>query len=258
MNLTVKDLQKRKLKKCYLMIQIVSKELKMRIEGNIVERKINFLYGTDTSARRTVLGIVIDEPENNRFWLDLFQNLKGRGVEEILYLVTEKSKNIDRCSKIIYNNICIVEEMNQFIDKVYMYCPHAISHKVATNLKNIFLLKNIDIFYEELKLFKETYSDLSILQIVLENKLNNIQKFYQYDVIYRKLFFPRYCVRDIQKEINKLSTKESLCVNIDDIIHDLLPLVKSFEKGTSHSKSEWNMILKHIYIENLGKLEQYL
>ena len=258
MDLTVKDLQKRKLKKCYLMLQIISKELKMRIEGNIVEKKIIFLYGTDTSARRTVLGIVIEEPENNRFWLDLFQNLKGIGVEEILYLVTEKSKNIERCSKIIYNNICIIEEMNQFINKVYMYCPYAIAHKVATNLKDIFLLENIDMFYEELKIFKETYSELSILQIVLENKLDSIQKFYKYDVIYRKLFFPRYCIRDIQKEINKLSTKDILCVSIDDVINNLLSLVETFEKGTSHSKSEWNMILKQIYIENLGKLEQYL
>ena len=58
------DLQKRKLKKCYIAVYIITKEIKIRNETCITNKKLNVVFGLDVLGDRQILGIYFDN-ENN-------------------------------------------------------------------------------------------------------------------------------------------------------------------------------------------------
>ena len=106
------DLQKRRLQKCYLSLTFFTEIIKTRNEGCFSTRKLYVLLGTDIYGNRQVVGTFFENTEYNRFWLEVFENLKARGIDFVLFLVTPHNKNIERYIKSIkdYLNIEISVE----------------------------------------------------------------------------------------------------------------------------------------------------
>ena len=98
-NLT--DFQKRKLKSFYISLYMISKEIKIRTELTIADKKLYTLIGVDARGIRQILGIYFDNINSNRVWLERFEDIKARGVEKILFFVTPKNKNIEKGIKIL-------------------------------------------------------------------------------------------------------------------------------------------------------------
>ena len=56
----------------------------VRAEGQIVKKAVYITIGLDMDGRRDVLGMYIGENESAKFWMTVLNNLKNRGVSDIL------------------------------------------------------------------------------------------------------------------------------------------------------------------------------
>jgi transposase-like protein len=207
---------------------------------------------------RQVLGVYFDNENDNRFWLERFEDLKARGLDKALFLVMPRNKNIERCIKILYNDIQIVyspDEIYQSITKFFAQKP---SRKMQIALKELFLKENIDMYKIDLEMFKEIYLDNKIIKILLSEKEKEIENFYKYKYSLRKLLYPYYMIREMQKFLNKLKTREKLCTNINEVTEAFLPYIHSFETGRTYSKVEWLELISDIYEDYKEILEEYL
>ena len=69
------EIQNKKSKEFYVVIQTVSTEL-MLGEGPILETsKMTMLYGLDILGNRTIIGLYIENKENNRYWLNEIEKI---------------------------------------------------------------------------------------------------------------------------------------------------------------------------------------
>lgn len=255
-NLT--DFYKRQLKKFYLVVYVITKEIKIRTDTCIKDKDVYVLFGVDIMGNRQIIGINFNNENNNRFWLEKFEDIKARKCEEILYLVTPKDRNIERCIKIMYNNVKIIhspEEIYMGISKFFAEKPF---RKIQTNFKNLFFAENKEKYTEESKMFKEIYMDNKLIMMLLEKKQNEIEEFYKYDYSMRKLLYPFFSIKEMKKQLNKIRTKDKLCTNINEVIEDFLPYINSFESARSYSKMEWWNLISNIYDENIDILEEYI
>lgn len=252
------DFQKRKLKNFYIAIYIITKEIQIRTENCITEKTLYVLAGVDIMGGRQVIGVYFDNKTNNRFWLERFEDIKARGLEKILFVVTPKNKNIERCIKILYNDVEIVYSPDEIHKNLTKFFAERTSRKLQISLKELFLKENIETYKKELELFKEIYVENKIIEILLSEKENEIENFYKYSYTLRKLLYPFYVIREMQKFLNKLKTKEKLCTNIEEVIETFLPYIHSFELGRTYSKAEWLELMDDIYEEYKEVLEVFL
>lgn len=74
---------------------------------------------------------------------------------------------------------------------------------------------------------------------MLEDSEKEIESFYKYNYSLRKLLYPYYLIREMQKYLNKINTREKLCANINEVIEVFMPYIHTFEAGRSYSKIEW-------------------
>ena len=106
--INIVDFQKRKLNNFYVTVYVIVKEIKIRTESCITNKKLYVLAAMDIFGNRQILGMYFDNENDNRFWLEKFEDLKARGLDKILFFITPPHKNIERCIKIIYNGVQII------------------------------------------------------------------------------------------------------------------------------------------------------
>lgn len=252
------DFQKRNLQSSYLVWYFVSKLINIRTSNCIEQRMLYLLYGIDKLGNRQVLGIYFDKKSDNRFWLETFEDIKAKGVDNVMFLVTPANRNIERCVKLVYNNIKIVKSPEDVMETITKYFSDRLSRSLKISFKNLFLSSNIDTLNGELQLFKDKYAHNKVILMLLERKEDLIKEFYQYNYELRKFLYPYYAIRDMKKFLNKLNTLEKLCSNLTEIIEFCLPYVNTFEKGRSQYKEEWLNILSVLYEEYPEDMEVYI
>lgn len=258
--LNIIDFQKRKLKKFYLSTYIITKDIKIRADTCISDRKLYVLFGYDFIGDRQILGMYFGNDNDQRFWLERFEEIQSKGVEKIMFFVTPKNKNIERCIKIVYNGIKIVHSPDEVLTSITRFLADRPSRKLKLELKNLFLEENIEKFKEELKKFKEIYVDNQIVKVLLDKKEQQIEEYYQYSKELREVFYPYYPIYEMKKYLNKIKTKEPLCRNINEVMEFCLPYINSFESGRSYSKADWLSLMGRIYAnkEYAKELEEYI
>ena len=256
--INLNDFQKRKLKNFYVTVYVITKEIRIRTESCITNKTLYVLAGMDIMGSRQVLGVYFDNKNDNRFWLERFEDIKARGVDNILFFVTPKNKNIERGIKILYNNVKIIYSPDEIFKSITQFFAEKPSRKMQISLKELFLKEDIDAYKIDLELFKEIYIENKIIEILLSKKESEIEKFYKYSFSLRKLLYPYYVIREMQKFLNKLKTMDRLCTNINEVTEAFLPYIHSFEQGRTYSKVEWLELISDIYEDYKEVLEEYL
>ncbi len=56
----------------------------VRCEGRIVKKAVYVAIGINLDGKKEVLGMYVGENENAKYWLNIINGLKNRGVEDIL------------------------------------------------------------------------------------------------------------------------------------------------------------------------------
>jgi transposase-like protein len=80
----VGEWQARPLASVYAVVYLDAIHFHVRAEGQIVKKAVYIAIGLDMDGRRDVLGMYIGENESAKFWLTVLNNLKNRGVSDIL------------------------------------------------------------------------------------------------------------------------------------------------------------------------------
>lgn len=256
--INLSDFQKRKLKNFYLAVYVVTKDIRIRTDTCISDKTLYLLWGLDIIGNRQILGIYFDNPNDHRFWLERFEDIQARGVQKILFFVTPKHKNIERCIKIVYNGINVIHSPDDISSAITRFWADHPSRKSQIALKELFLTENIEMYNAEYNLFKEVYADNKIILMMLDKNIDNIKNFYQYSKKLRILFYPYYTIHEMKKFLNKIKTKEPLCASLNDVIDFCISYINSFESGRAYSKLEWLDLIADIYEEYQNDLEEYI
>lgn len=255
-NLT--DLQKRKFKEFYVAGYVLTKDIKIRTDTCIANKKLYVFFALDIMGDRQVLGMFFDNENDSRFWLEKFEDFYARNLKHFLFFITPPNKNIERTLKIVYNDVEIIHSPDETFQKITRFLADHPSRKFKVALKDLFLAADLERYKINLELFKNIYVDNTIILKMLDKSQMEFESFYEYSQHLRKLFYPFYTIHEMKKFLNKLKTKETLCANVNEVIDFCLPYINSFEIGRNYSKQDWLELISYLYEEYPDKLEVYL
>ena len=114
--------QSRPLEPMYPVIFFDALRVKIR-EDNVVRNKAVYLaLGVRTDGTRDILGLWIENTEGAKFWMKVFNDLKTRGVIDILIAVTDGLKGMSEALAVVYPSTtlqtCIVHLIRNSLDYV--------------------------------------------------------------------------------------------------------------------------------------------
>ncbi|MDD3134656.1 MAG: IS256 family transposase, partial [Synergistales bacterium] len=80
----IREWQERPLQSVYAMVVLDAIHYSVREDGQVTKKAAYVVIGTGLDGMKDVLGIWLGATESSRYWLTVFNELKNRGVEDIL------------------------------------------------------------------------------------------------------------------------------------------------------------------------------
>ena len=92
----------RPLDEVYPIVYIDGFVVKCRLDGHISNRTVYVIYGINMEGCKDVLGLYLGENEGAKYWLSVLNELKNRGLSDILVLCADGLKGLPEAVEAVY------------------------------------------------------------------------------------------------------------------------------------------------------------
>ena len=155
----VREWQQRPLDDVYPVVFLDALVLKIR-EGGTVQRKACYLaLGVTVEGDRDVLGMWFQETEGAKFWMQVLNELKQRGVRDILICCVDGLKGFPEAIEAIYPQTIVQTCIVHLIRHSLRYVPRREREQVARDLKPIYTAVDVDAAHAALEAFDDTWGE---------------------------------------------------------------------------------------------------
>lgn len=241
------DYTKKKLDNMYLVMYTIKNDINIK-KGDCIENiDIYTLVGINKKGIRQLIGIYQDRPLNNRYWLDIFENLKARGLQTILFITVDDNNNLKRTVKMAFPMVSFVDSLLFIASKFNKYTSEKSPKKVISRIHSLYTQPTLNDFKSAFEEFKLSYNN-AIHKKLIDKYLCNLESCYKYSQNIRSLLFKPVANNNIYDKI-RLSFDSNSCF-ITDIneIYDKLEDMDKFFGFISFNKRQWTLILNDLML----------
>jgi putative transposase len=146
----VREWAKRPLEDIYPVIFLDCMVLKIREGGTVQRRALYLALGVTLDGERDVLGMWFQETEGAKFWMQVLNNLKTRGVRDILICCVDGLSGFPEAIEAIFPKTTVQTCVVYLIRASLRYVPRREREQVARDLKPIYTAADADQAHAEL------------------------------------------------------------------------------------------------------------
>jgi putative transposase len=154
----VTEWQNRPLEALYPLIFFDAIRIKVRDEGTVRNKAVYVALGVRPDGTKEVLGLWIEQSEGAKFWLRVMNELKGRGVEDVLIAIVDGLKGFPEAITAVFPQAQVQTCVVHLIRHSLAFVSYKDRKSVAAALKHIYKAKDADAGKAALEDFAESPS----------------------------------------------------------------------------------------------------
>ena len=147
--------QQRPLARVYAVVFIDAIHFSVRDSGMIKKKAAYIILGITEEGIKDVLSIEIGDNESSKYWLGVFNNLKNRGVQDILILCADGLIGIKEAIAVAFPKTeyqrCIVHQVRNTLK----FVTHKDKKEFAKDLRTIYHAPTEQIALQQLEIVTE-------------------------------------------------------------------------------------------------------
>lgn len=251
----IKEWQDRPLDNVYPIVFIDAVHFSVREENRVVKKAAYIVLGINKEGYKEILGIWIGENESSKFWLGVLNELKDRGVEDILIMCSDNLTGIKQAIEAAYPKTiqqrCIVHMIRNSVK----FISYKDLKNFCNDLKTIYTSKNEKEGYEQLQRVKEKWKDkyLSAFKTWEEN-WDAICPFFQFSEKIRKIMYTTNTIESLNRQFRKYTKTKTVFPTDMSLLKCLYLSVKNISKKWTAPYRNWGPILSELSIMFDGRI----
>lgn len=151
----VGEWQNRPLEVLYPLIFFDAIRIKVRDEGTVRNKAVYVALGVRADGTKEILGLWIEQSEGAKFWLRVMNELKNRGVEDVLIAIVDGLKGFPEAITAVFPQALVQTCVVHLIRHSLAFVSYKDRKAVAAALKKIYKAKDADAGRLELDDFAE-------------------------------------------------------------------------------------------------------
>ena len=234
--------QSRPLKKCYPFVFVDCMYVTMRYEYESKETAVYTILGYDIDGHKDILGIWLNETESKHSWMQIFDEIKSRGVEDIFFISMDGVSGLEQGAKEIFKGVVVQRCIVHLIRNSLKYVPSKDYKKFTANLKLIYGAPNLKTAQAEFEKFKNTWSKYSGAVDVWVRNFNHVEQLFDYSSIIRRVMYTTNAIESINSSFRKV-TKKGAFPNENALFKLLyLRVTELYKKWDNSTIYNWAMV----------------
>lgn len=255
----IKEWQNRPLQSIYAVVFLDAIHFKVKQDGQIVNKAAYMVIGIDLDGNKDVLGMWIGENESAKFWLSVLNELKNRGVQDILITsvdnLTGFTDAIAACYPETEVQKCIVHQIRNSI----RYVSYKDVKKVTAALKPIYTAPSETAANEELDRFEKVWGEK--YPLIVRSWRNNwaeIATFFKYPPEIRKIIYTTNMIESYHRQLRKVTKGKSIFPTDEALLKMLYLATQDVLRKWTGRIQNWSQILLQLSIFFPEKVKSHL
>ena len=208
---TANEWQNRMLDKIYPIVYLDAMYFKVRSNGKIVNKAVYICLGYTMEGYKDILGLWVDEAEGAKFWLGICNDLKNRGVKEILIACMDGLKGLPQAIQTVFPSAniqtCIVHQIRNSIK----YIASKDKKSFMKDLKEVYKATTEELALAQLDKLKETWGNSYGMVIdSWYNNWNNLSTFFDFSPRIRKIIYTTNALEGFNRQVRKYTKSRTI------------------------------------------------
>ncbi len=207
----VRDWAKRPLEDIYPIVFLDCMVIKIREGGTVQRRALYLALGVTLDGDRDVLGMWFQEAEGAKFWMQVLNDLKTRGVRDILICCVDGLTGFPAAIEAIFPRTTVQTCLVHLIRSSLKYVPRREREQVARDLKPIYTAKDADQAQAELEAFDEKWGQrFPVITQAWPNAWEYVIPFLAFPAEVRRVIYTTNAIEALNRQLRKaIKTKGS-------------------------------------------------
>ena len=250
-----KEWQSRPLSAVYAVVFFDAIHYKVRENSRVVSKAAYTVLGINLEGHKDILGIWIGENEGARFWTTVVNELKNRGVDDILIACMDGLKGLPDAIKSVYNEVEIQLCVIHMIRNSIKFIPHKHNKEFAYDLKQIYTAPSQISAEQELENLIQKWDEKYPLAVKpwVQN-WDHLNTFFKFPHELKRMIYTTNAVESVHRGFRKMTKNKASFPTNDSLLKTLyLTSVKLSKKWTMPIHS-WKTIISQLSIFFEGRL----
>ncbi|PRR79654.1 Transposase, Mutator family [Clostridium liquoris] len=248
--------QNRSLDPVYPIVYMDALYFKVREEHKIVNKAAYVCMALDMKGHKDILGLWIGEQEGAKFWLSVCNDLKNRGVKDIIIACMDGLKGLPDAIKVVFPDVniqnCIVHQIRNSLK----YVASKDSKSFIKDLKEVYQASTEQLALDGLNKLESNWADkYSIVIQSWRNNWENLSTYFDFPPEIRRIIYTTNALEGFNRQLRKF-TKIRTTFPTDDSLRKALFLATEqiMKKWTSPSPN-WAGTLAQLTIMFEDRIE---
>ncbi|CCJ34717.1 IS256 family transposase [Caloramator australicus] len=255
----IREWQSRPLEKIYPFIFMDAIHYKVRTENHIINKAAYIVLGITIEGTKDILGIWIGENETSRFWLGVLNELKNRGVEDVLIFSVDGLSGLKEAIEATFPKAeiqrCIIHQLRN----CFKYVSYKHLKEFSKDFKAVYQAASEEIArdkFEEVK--KKWQSSYPFAIKSWENNWEVLIPFYKFPEEIRKIMYTTNIIEGFHRQLRKVTKSKAIFPNDESLEKMLFLVAKNVMKKWTQRYKNWDMVLNQLMIMYPERVEKFI
>jgi len=198
--------QNRPLEGMYPIVFFDALRVRIRDEGAVQNKAVYLALGVAADGSRDVLGLWIEQNEGARFWLGVMNELKTRGVGDILIAVVDGLKGFPEAIRAVFPQTTVQTCIVHLTRFSLAYCARQDRDEVAAQLKGIYRAVTATEGRQRLEEFEQSElgRKYKLIGPSWRRHWEEVIPFYDYPPEIRKMIYTTNAIESLHMQVRKV------------------------------------------------------
>jgi transposase-like protein len=241
--------QKRPLEDQYAVLWIDAIHYKIRQDNKVISKACMLVLGIDMTGKQDILSISIVQKESAAAWSAILDDLKSRGVKDILFLCSDNLTGLDKAVEATFpqsiHQICIVHQVRNTLK----YVSYKDRKAVIKEVKAIYQSSNEQMAAQALEQFKLNWGDKYPASVQSwEQNWDKLTAFLNYPQEIRKLIYTTNIIESFNASLRKHTKNKKMFPTDQAALKSIYLATMNITDKWKKRRFNWPQILNQLYI----------
>lgn len=248
------------LKKCYAFVFVDCMYVTLRTGYEAKEHAVYTILGYDLQGHKELLGLWLNESESKNYWMQVFDEIKARGVEDIFFMSMDGVSGLEEGAKAIFPHVVVQRCIVHFIRNSIRYVPSKEYKKFTQDLKKVYGAPTRKAANVAFDTFCKTWDKYPGAVDVWKRNYKHVEQLFDYGSAVRKIMYTTNAIEAINSSFRKV-TKKGAFPNETALFKVLyLRSCELEEKWSNGVIRNWSIVLNQLMVNELfrTRIDKYL
>ena len=252
---TIEEWQNRPLEKVYPFVFLDAIHYHVRENNIVVKKAVYIALGYNTEGYKEILGMWVGENESSKYWLLVLNQLKERGLEDILIVSTDNLSGFSQAIESVYPKTEIQKCVIHQIRNSTKFVSYRDIKELMKDLKTVYKASTEELALSNLDIFEEKWGKKYPMCVnSWRNNWAELATYFKYPEGIRKLIYTTNSIENFNRQLRKVTKNKTIFQSDYALQKSLyLAMVDASSKWTSRIRG-WDRILSQLSIFFEGRI----